>query len=256
MAQVLDTQTGKTLTLASDQQNEQRRNFVNTFKENPLPDTEMLTNLGLFMNRQSLSRVLAMHELYKKIIKVHGVIMELGVRWGQNLALFESFRGMYEPYNFSRKVIGFDTFAGFPSVAHEDGTSKIIEKGAYGVTDNYEKYLDKVLQYHESESPLPHIKKYELVKGDASKTVPEYLAKHQETVIALAYFDFDIYEPTKVCLNAIKPYLVKGSVIGFDELNWDVFPGETVAFREVLGGMNYRLIRSPLLPFQSHIVIE
>lgn len=34
--------------------------------------------------------------------------MEFGVRWGQNLALFESFRGIYEPYNYNRKIVGFD----------------------------------------------------------------------------------------------------------------------------------------------------
>mgnify|MGYP003971701973 CR=1 FL=1 len=28
------------------------------------------------------------NEIYKKIIDVHGVIMEFGTRWGQNLALF------------------------------------------------------------------------------------------------------------------------------------------------------------------------
>ena len=53
------------------------------------------------------------HELYQKILNVHGVVIEFGTRWGQNLALFESFRGMYEPYNHFRKIIGFDTFEGF-----------------------------------------------------------------------------------------------------------------------------------------------
>ncbi len=56
--------------------------------------------------------------------------MEFGVKWGQNLALFQSFRGMYEPYNHNRKIIGFDTFEGFPSVDKKDGGSKIIKAGA------------------------------------------------------------------------------------------------------------------------------
>ena len=42
--------------------------------------------------------------------------MDFGTRWGNNMALFSIFRGMYEPFNRHRKIIGFDTFSGFPSI--------------------------------------------------------------------------------------------------------------------------------------------
>jgi hypothetical protein len=96
------------------------------------------------------------------------------VFWGQNLALFESFRGMYEPYNYTRKIVGFDTFAGFASVNEKDGKAEIIQEGAYAVTKDYNKYLAKLLDYHETLSPIAHIKKYELVKGDAAETIKKY----------------------------------------------------------------------------------
>ena len=51
----------------------------------------------------------------------------------------------------------------------------------------------------------------------------------------MAYFDFDIYEPTKECLKLIKDHITKGTIIGIDELNTSDFPGETVALKEVLG---------------------
>lgn len=230
--------------------------FFQQFKECPIPQNELLTNLGLFMNRQSLSRVIFMHELYQKIIPVHGIIVEFGVRWGQNLSLFSSFRGMYEPFNYNRKIVGFDTFAGFPSVSEQDGQDSIIKESSYAVTEGYENYLEDILSYHESESPISHIKKFELVKGDATKTLEAYLAKHPETIIAMAYFDFDIYEPTKKCLELIKPHLTKGSVLGFDELNWPAFPGETIALKEVLGLDKYAIKRTPLNPSPSYLVIE
>ncbi|SNY56023.1 Macrocin-O-methyltransferase (TylF) [Arsukibacterium tuosuense] len=233
-----------------------RKSFYQTFSDCPVPPAEMLNNLGLFMRRQDLSRIMFMDELYKKALPVHGVIMEFGVRWGQNLALFSSFRGMYEPYNYNRKIIGFDTFEGFPSVSEKDGNNDVIKKGAYSVTEGYEHYLDSVLQYHESESPLSHIKKYELVKGDATATLERYLADNPQTIIAMAYFDFDIYEPTKICLELIKDHLTKGSVIGFDELNYHKFPGETLALKEVFGLDKYTIRRSPLSPLTSYIVIE
>src|SRR4029077_469154 len=83
----------------SAQETSLRDRFVELFKNNPLPDNELLLNLALFLNRQTLSRILFVHDLYQKIVNVHGVVVEFGVRWGRNLALFESFRGMYEPYN-------------------------------------------------------------------------------------------------------------------------------------------------------------
>jgi hypothetical protein len=195
-----------------------------------------------------------MHELYQKIIDVHGVVIEFGVRWGQNLALFESFRGIYEPYNYNRKIVGFDTFKGFPQLDPKDG--ELINQGYYGVTENYENYLEEILNYHESESPIAHKKKFELVKGDATRTLEEYLKSHPETIVALAYFDFDIYLPTRRCLELIKDRVTKGSVIAFDELNCPEFPGETLAFKEVFGLERYAIKRSPLNPLCSYIVID
>ena len=233
-----------------------RGRFLQLFKRCPIPDAELLQNLGLFINRQALARILFFHELYQKILHVNGVIMEFGVRWGQNLALFESLRGIYEPYNYARRIIGFDTFEGYPSTHEKDGSAGVISPGAYSVCAEYEGYLDQVLAYHEQESPISHIRKHELVKGDACVTVPQYLDQHPEAIIALAYFDFDLYEPTKRSLEAIRDRLTKGSIVGFDELNYHLFPGETIALRETLGLDRYSIRRSPFNPLPSYIVIE
>jgi hypothetical protein len=74
--------------------------------------------------------------------------------------------------------------------------------------------------------------------------------------VSFAYFDFDIYLPTKVCLEAILPRLTKGSIIAFDELNCPEFPGETLAVMEVLGLSNYAIKRSTLNPLISYLIIE
>ncbi|MNZ86356.1 hypothetical protein D3C78_1051750 [compost metagenome] len=231
-----------------------REEFVKLVKQTPIPDNEIMDNVGLYLKRQTLSRILFMQQIYSQIIDVHGVVMEFGVRWGQNMALFETFRGIYEPYNYNRKIIGFDTFEGFPEIHPNDGNRSNV--GDYAVTENYEEYLEKILEYHESESPISHMKKFELVKGDATVTIDNYLSEHPETIVALAYFDFDLYKPTKHCLEAIKDRLTKGSIIAFDELNFAGFPGETIALREVFGLDKYRIRRSPLAPLCSYIVIE
>jgi hypothetical protein len=240
----------------SNVESNERESFTDLYKNNNIPENEILSNLGLFINRQEMSRILFMNEIYQKIMGIHGVIMEFGVRWGQNLALFETFRGIYEPYNYNRKIIGFDTFEGFPSVHKKDGNSDIIQKGAYSVTKNYEDYLSKILNYHENNSPISHIKKYEIVKGNATETIINYLNKHPETIISFAYFDFDIYEPTKICLEAIKEHITKGTIIGFDELNMIDYPGETLALKEVFGLNKYKINHSKYGTAQSYIVID
>jgi hypothetical protein len=185
---------------------------------------------------------------------VHGVVVEFGVRWGQNMALFSVLRGIHEPFNYNRRIIGFDTFEGFPSVSAEDGGA--VQEGDYAVSEGWREDLEGILSFHEQNAPIPHKKKFELVQGDATKTVPAFLQEHSETIIALAYFDFDLYKPTKVCLEAILPHVTKGTVLAFDELNCPEFPGETQAVREVLGLSRYAIRRDPSNPLLSYIVIE
>ena len=233
-----------------------RERFVEDFRKCPIPDDEIIKNMGLFVNLPLMQRLLWFHEVYQKIINVHGIIMEFGCRWGQNLALFETFRGVYEPYNFNRKIVGFDTFCGFPSVHEKDGHQQFVKPGYYNVTENYEVYLNSILNYHESEMPYSNMKKFELIKGDAKYTISDYLEKNPETIISLAFFDFDLYEPTLDCLEAIKPFVTKGSVIAFDELNLHDFPGETLALKETFGLSNVRIQRSPINPLASYFIIE
>lgn len=80
-----------------------------------------------------------------------------------------------------------------------------------------------------------------MVKGDACRTVGQYLENNPEAVVSLAYFDFDIYEPTREVLELIKNRLTNGSVVCFDELNDPNCPGETRAVMEVLGLNSVRL---------------
>ena len=124
------------------------------------------------------------------------------------------------------------------------------------VTEGWQDELESILDFHNANQPIPQKRKFELVQGDATKTLPRYLEDNPETIVAMAYFDFDLYEPTHVCLGALLPYLTKGSVLAFDELNCPEFPGETIAFREVLGLSRYAIRRDTNNPLTSWLVIE
>jgi hypothetical protein len=244
----------KIVTFGPSGEQDRRRQFIRMMRECPIPDSELLLNMGLFLTPQTLSRVLFMDFLYQKILETQGVIMEFGCRWGQNSSLFTAMRGIYEPFARLRKVIAFDTFAGFPSVNAKDGEQ--MQSGAYATTEGYETYLDGVLSYQEQESPLEHVKKYEICKGDVTKTLPAYLDRNPETIVALAYFDLDIYEPTLACLNLIRNRITKGTVLGFDELNDHSTPGETVALKEALGLDRFAVKRYRYNARTSYLVVE
>ena len=158
-----------------------------------------------------------------------------------------------------RNIIGFDTFSGLKGVTSIDRKAKFNElanEGEFSTSPNYEDYLNDLMDYHSSETHAHHLKMYKIIKGDASKTLKEYLKNNQQTVIALAYFDVDLYKPTKDCLMAIKPFLTKGSVIGFDEPNLKYFPGETIAMREAFGSTKYKLYTSKFSAGSGYLVIE
>lgn len=252
----MKTEKHDAIVLSSQDEKEMQKIFVRQLKTAPLPDDELLPNLGLFLSSKNLSRLLFFHELYKKIINNHGIIAEFGVRWGQNLSLLSALRGIFEPFNRHRKIVGFDTFEGFKGMSSQDGDNCKCTDGSFSVTEGYENYLDNILNLQEKLNPMSHLKRYELVKGDAIKTVPAYFQKHPETIVSLAIFDFDIYAPTKAALEAVKPHLCKGSILVFDELCDDIFPGETIALRETLGISNLRINRMPMTARVSYVEIE
>ncbi|MCK9337371.1 MAG: hypothetical protein M0P43_06040 [Arcobacteraceae bacterium] len=233
-----------------------REKLNNLFQNTPMPIEHLMVNLGLYMRSSVLAKTLYINELYEKIVHLPGSIMEFGSWYGTNLALFESLRAIYDPYNYTRKVIGFDTYDGYENLSTKDGNSDLVQEGQYAIPENYMDYLQEILDFHQKENVLSHIKKYELIKGDATKTVYEYLEKNQHTMISLAYFDMQLYEPTKKCLEAIKPYLVKGAIIAMDEINNDDYPGETIAFREVFGLGNYEIHKSKYLPDRSYMIYK
>ena len=241
-------------TQASADEVEAYRALATLLRSSPIPPGEILANLSLYLTRSSLSQILFMSHLYRRILGVHGMVMEFGNRWGRNLALFSSLRNVFEPHNYGRKIVGFDTFEGFSMIAPEDGRDPVIKVGALSVAPDYKDYLDELLAIHERLSPRPQLRRFETVKGDVETTLPAYLDAHPETIVALVYFDMDLYQPTKAALKTILPYLTKGSIVGFDELCLREFPGETAALREVLDLSRHALVRSPYSNHQSYIV--
>lgn len=161
--------------------------------------------------------------------------------------------------NYQRKIIGFDTFEGFPEITKEDLATDSVSERAHvggfkipGITAD----LNEAIRLFDMNRFISHIPKIELVAGDINDTLPEYLARNPHTIVSLLYLDLDLYKPTRTALEQIVPRMPKGAVIAFDEVNHAEWPGETTALLEVLSLNSLRLRRMPFDSFRCYVVLE
>ncbi len=209
-----------------------------------------------FATRQSIAKFLTKYEIFKKILEVNGSIIECGVLHGGGLFAWAKLSSIFEPVNHTRKIIGFDTFEGFPSIHEKDiktGNSSHFNVG--GLTGSTFDDVQEAVALYDINRPLCHIPKIELIKGDLMKTAKSYLEANQHLVVSLLYLDVDLYEPTKVALETFVPRMPKGAIIVFDELNAKMFPGETLAILETLGIRNLEIKRFSFDSYVSYCII-
>ena len=242
---------------SSDSQFRARKELQDLFRETPLPPEDLMVNLGLYVRGSALAKLLMLDELYRLIVDIPGTILEFGSWWGQNLVVFENLRAIYEPFNKTRVIIGFDTFSGHSGFGEKDNPGDVFHEGGYAVGENYEPYITQLLKVHEQNNVLGHITgMHSIIKGDVTTTCARYFEDHRETVVALAYFDMGLYEPTVAALRAIQPHLLPGSVILLDEFTWHEAPGEAIAFKEVFAGRDYSIRKSKYMPMRAIVSIR
>jgi hypothetical protein len=219
-------------------------------------NVEKLQNFAKYVPTQDIRKFICRYELFKKVLTVHGSIIECGVLYGGGLMAWAQLSEIFEPINHTRNIIGFDTFAGFVSVSDKDKTGTAVQSKNGGLEINSYEDLLKCIELYDSNRFLRHIKKVKLVKGDVAKTMPAYIEENPHLVVSLLYIDFDIYEPTVVALKQLISRIPKGGIIAFDELNHEAWPGETIAVLEEIGINNLRIERFPFGGTVSYAVIE
>ncbi|MDD5759116.1 MAG: class I SAM-dependent methyltransferase [Desulfobulbaceae bacterium] len=211
-------------------------------------------NFAKYVRRQELTRFMVRHELFKKILHQKGSIVECGVFSGNGVMSWAQLSAIMEPVAFFRRIYGFDTFAGFPSVAAEDLTGKedLDWKPGDLKDDSYQDLLTCIDLFDKNRF-LSQFPKVELVKGDFMETGERFLKENPHVVIALLYLDFDLYEPTRKALELFLPRMPKGSILAFDEINNPMWPGETMAFLESLNIRELRIEKFPYEPNMAYV---
>ena len=190
-----------------------------------------------------LPKMLAHYELYKSIVNLPGHVVECGVFKGASFIRFCTFREILEsPY--SRKIIGFDAFGKFPNPGGTDDQAFVKRFEESAGTGISVKELKKVLSHKGFEN-------YDLVQGDITRTIAEYVANHPELKISLLHIDVDVYEPSVVILEQLYEKVVQGGLVVFDDFG--TVAGETKAIDEFFADKSVVIEKLPISHIPSFI---
>lgn len=217
---------------------------------------DKLDHFAKYIPRQRLTNFISKYEIFKQILHIQGSVVECGVLFGGGLMTWAQLSAIFEPLNYQRAIVGFDTFSGFSGLSPEDkmGRSEFCNSGGLAI-DSYED-LQQAIALYDANRFLSHIPKVKLVRGDATHTIPEFVQSNPHLVVSLLYLDFDLFEPTKVALEHLVPRMPKGAIIAFDELNCPDFPGETAAVLQTVGIRKLRVQRFAFDTLISFAVLE
>ncbi len=226
------------------------------FERNPHSWETKLENFPKYVRRQNLTRFLALYEIFKRVENVKGSIIECGVNHGFGIMSWAKFSAILEPVNLTRRIYGFDTFEGFPSLAGQDMAAGSAHVKAGDLAADSQEELSELISAYDSTRFLGHVNKVKLIKGDATQTIPAFVEENPHLLISLLFMDFDLYEPTKVALEHFLPRMPKGAVLAFDELDNPQWPGETLAMLEAHARRPLRIERLAFDPYIGFAVLD
>lgn len=199
-------------------------------------------------DNQRIGKLLAHYELFKLSRDVEGAIIECGVFKGASLVRFAIYRNLFSNPE-EKKIIGFDSFAKFPLTNFEPDikmrTDFVDECGEQSISTGQ---LIEVLKYKGCEQNV------ELIAGDITETIPEYIKKNPNLKISLLNLDADLYEPSVTILEYLYPRLQKGGILILDD--YGVFPGETKAVDDYFKDKKVTVKKFPYSMTPSYLIKE
>lgn len=186
---------------------------------------------SVYASRRAFIRQLAHYELFKLTVDLPGHYLDFGVYFGKSYFTWHKLLEVFTPTATHKKVIGFDTFGGFPGLTDEDGqTDATIQKETGGLSSEafLSEFLD-LLELHNQDAVIP-AGRGSIVRGDVCQTFLKWLEQNTEARFCLCNLDMDIYEPTMIVLEGCWDRLVPGGVLILDEYATSKWPGETKAW--------------------------
>ena len=245
------------ITYSSDDSIIARKELFAIMNNYPATDEEKERSRGLFVRGSLLARILAIADIYSKIVAKPGIIIDLGTWRGQTAVLCENLRAIHEPLNLSRRIVCFDTFEGYRGFSEKDYATRLHQDGTYGVGgEDYAALLLRLLVLHERNNAMGHNHgKHKVIAGDCRQTLPKFLKEYPNEFLSLAFFDVNSYDPSHKAFDAIFERLIPGGIVAFWQLTRDVIPAEAMVYVEqILNKRTHELFRSPFYPGLCYLI--
>jgi len=233
-----------------------RHELFDVMNHYPATPEEKERSMGLFIRGSLLARFLGISEIYQQIVKLPGIIIDLGTWRGQTAVLCENFRAIYEPLHFNRRIVCFDTFEGYVGFSNKDKPTSLHRDGTYGLGGNdYAELLRTLLLLHEKNNAMGHFHgKHKVIKGDCRVTLPKFFDENSNELVSLAFFDVNSFEPTVQSFELIYKHLVPGGIIALWQLTRDSIPAEGMAYtKTILNKYPHTVFRSASYPGLCYI---
>lgn len=193
-------------------------------------DFDLISNYGLFSGDTNLFKTLTVFEILMSLKDKRGDIIEFGVHNGNNSILIKK---ILDIYKIKKKLYLVDHFKGLIHfIKNKDPKKSLIFKNKYAGKLNILKSFISFFKF----------KNIFIIKKDVTNIKNDFF---KNKIFCLAYFDLDLYLPTKKTLSIIKKKIIKNGLIVFDQGNKDMW-GEKKAIKEFLQeNKNFKLIKIP-----------
>ncbi len=239
------------MTFSTDTSVDARREIFARLHSYQASDDEAERSLGLFLRGSLLARFLAIDDIFRKVVALPGIVVDLGTWRGQTAVLCENLRAIHEPLTFYRRIVCFDTFEGYSGFSEHDRPTALHQDGTYDVgCGGYAEYLRQLLLLHENSNAMGHnCGKHKVIEGDCRETLPAFFAENPHEAVALAFFDLNSYEPTRKSFEIIWQRLVPGGIVAFWQLTRPSVPAEGRVYAEqILPAGQHEVHRSAFYP--------
>lgn len=90
-----------------------------------------------------------------------------------------------KPVNITRRICGFETFDGFPEISEKNRSASILRVKKGDLAANVFDELNELIAAHDDTRYLGRIQKVNLIRGDATKTIPAFVDEHPHLVVSL-----------------------------------------------------------------------
>jgi hypothetical protein len=207
-----------------------------------------------YARRKTITRFVTLYELFKLALGVKGSVVECGVFRGFSLMTWSHLSAVLEPANLTRRIYGFDSFEGFPSVTEHDHNVRQTATPGELRSDSYDE-LARLIDLYDQDRFLGHIDKVHLIKGNVVETIPQFVQGNPHLVVSLLFLDVDLYEPTRIAIEQFWPRMPRGSVIALDQMDNPVWPGEARAVLDTIGVHNLELRRFEWDPYVTYAIV-